>query len=122
MVSVSSTSTEAVVQEVRPVTRGVEIDISLPDTLLYFQGHFPGRPILPGVVQIDWAVRWADRYLNTKIGSAQNFQVKFKSIIEPEQSLTVVLQRSADNRRLLFEYRDATAVLSSGSIELKDNP
>ena len=67
------------------------------------------------MVQIDWVVLFADRYLGTNIKSAQNFRVKFKSIIEPEQSLTIVLRHSSDNRTLIFEFCDETGMLSSGS-------
>ncbi len=120
--SETNVTTEPIIQQVRKVTQGVEIDISLPPELFYFQGHFPGRPILPGVVQIDWVVRFADRYLGTNIESAQNFKVKFKSIIEPDRLLTMVLQQPIDNRILIFEFRGETGVLSSGSIELADIP
>lgn len=115
-------TTEPIIQQVRKVTEGVEIDISLPPGLFYFQGHFPERPILPGVVQIDWAVLFADRYLGTNIKSARNFRVKFKSVIEPERSLTIILRQSSDNRTLKFEFRDETGMLSSGSIGLEDIP
>jgi 3-hydroxymyristoyl/3-hydroxydecanoyl-(acyl carrier protein) dehydratase len=111
--------TEPGIIEVRHTADGVEIDLMLPDDLFYFRGHFPGRPILPGVVQIDWAVRFADRYLNIGIGSAQNFQVKFTSIIEPEQPVTMVLQRSADGKSVRFKFQDKSTILSSGSIRLE---
>lgn len=114
--------TEPEVQQVCLVKDGVEIEISLPTELFYFQGHFPHRPILPGVVQIDWAVRFADRYLKTNIGSARTFNVKFKSIIEPDRRLTLALNRSTDKRKLSFEFRDGTDVLSSGAIGLADDP
>jgi 3-hydroxymyristoyl/3-hydroxydecanoyl-(acyl carrier protein) dehydratase len=32
--------------------------LRVPPTLEHFRGHFPGFPILPGVVQLDWAVRF----------------------------------------------------------------
>ena len=111
--------TEPTVQDVRHIDDGVEIDMVLPENLFYFQGHFPGRPILPGVVQIDWAVRFADQYLQTDIASAQNFRVKFSSIIEPGHPVTFVLRRSANNQTLGFEMRDHESVLSSGSIRLE---
>ena len=111
--------TEPTIKDVRHTADGAEIDLILPEGLFYFQGHFPGRPILPGVVQIDWAVRFADRYLQTNIVSAQNFRVKFSSIIEPEQPITFVLQQSADKTKLDFELRDQDATLSAGSIRLE---
>jgi acyl-coenzyme A synthetase/AMP-(fatty) acid ligase len=39
--------------EVRTTGRGVELVIALPPELRWFDGHFPGFPVLPGVVQVD---------------------------------------------------------------------
>jgi len=41
----------------RAAPDGLELDLRVPPDLEYFAGHFPGIPILPGVVQIDWSVR-----------------------------------------------------------------
>ena len=111
---------EPVIKQVRPEDRGVEVDIYVPADLFYFDGHFPGDPILPGVVQIDWVVALADRYLGLNIESAQEFRVKFRSVIQPESSLTIALKYSHENRALSFDLRNEALILSSGSIRLRD--
>lgn len=119
MTTGSGGPTNPTVLSVRHFTRGVEIDFSIPEDLFFLQGHFPGRPILPGVVQVDWAVQLADRFLQTGIGGARQFKVKFKSLIAPGSDFLICLQKSADDRHLNFEYRQHSNVLSSGSIRLK---
>ena len=115
----SNELTEPAVHDVRHQSEGVEIDLSIPENLFYLRGHFPGEPVLPGVVQIDWAVQLADRYLDTGLGGARNFKVKFRSVITPGSDLTIALKKPAGNGRLSFEYRQGTNILSSGSIDLE---
>ncbi len=35
----------------------LRIRARVPRDLLYFDGHFPGHPLLPGFVQLDWVMR-----------------------------------------------------------------
>ena len=86
----------------------------LPD-LVWFDGHFPDQPILPGVVQIHWVMHFAET-----IGfSAQNFgglqRVKFKSIIQPHTTLQLDVSRR--NQVLRFSYTSESGLYSQGSIE-----
>ena len=37
---------------------GHTFTLAMDPDLTAFQGHFPGHPVLPGVVQVDWAVRF----------------------------------------------------------------
>jgi 3-hydroxymyristoyl/3-hydroxydecanoyl-(acyl carrier protein) dehydratase len=111
---------DAVVREERPVDGGVDLDIWLPADHLYFQGHFPGLPILPGAAQIDWAVQLADKYLDARIGAARRFQVKFRRPIRPGMTVTLALRLSQERQALTFDYRCGGEVHSNGRISLRD--
>ena len=119
MTKASAAVVDPEVLDVREIADGVELDLFLPETLSCFQGHFPEFPVLPGVAQIDWAVRFADRHLGTAIGGAQRVQVKFRSIIRPGGPLTLRLIRPAGANRLLFEFRKGDEVHSTGTIALE---
>ena len=84
-----------------------------------FDGHFPGDPILPGVVQIDWAVQFAKIHLGLEM-TGQNFQVKFRNIIRPDVPLTLTLQFKHANNQLAFTYQSDDAIMSSGQFKLGD--
>jgi acyl-coenzyme A synthetase/AMP-(fatty) acid ligase len=96
---------------------GCEIDCVVPPDLSCFKGHFPAMPILPGVVQIDWVVRLANRYLSLGTEAASAFQVKFRRIIGRNQLFTLRL-RVLPARRLAFEYLIDGETASSGSVAL----
>jgi acyl-coenzyme A synthetase/AMP-(fatty) acid ligase len=96
---------------------GCEIDCVAPPDLACFDGHFPAIPILPGVVQIDWVVRLANRYLSLGTEAASAFQVKFRRIIGQSQLFTLRL-RVLPTGRLAFEYCIDGEIASSGSVAL----
>src|SRR5271170_5737285 len=78
----------------------VVIDIEMSAELEAFHGHFPGHPILPGVVQIDWVARFAMLHLNIEKLSARDFQVKFRNIIRPGNPVSLLLQLDRTRNRL----------------------
>jgi 3-hydroxymyristoyl/3-hydroxydecanoyl-(acyl carrier protein) dehydratase len=98
----------------------VVLDLALTEDLDVFRGHFPSMPVLPGVAQIDWALRLAKRQgligLETELW---DFQVKFRSVIRPAIPLTLTLQWDRDRRRINFDYRSGHALMSSGRLNIQ---
>lgn len=99
---------------------GVVLDLRIPDGLAYFPGHFPGMPILPGVVQIHWAIHLA----RGRFAMASRFQrmevIKFKNLIRPRYVLQLHLNYQSPERRLQFAYRSHDEAFSSGRIYFHD--
>lgn len=93
----------------------VELDLEIDPALVWFQGHFPGHPILPGVVQIDWAVAFARDHLGLDLPAARDFQIKFRATILPGDRVTLALRHEAAKRRLDFHYRRGDEMCSSGT-------
>jgi 4-coumarate--CoA ligase (photoactive yellow protein activation family) len=114
------------VRELHPRSEAVQVDAAgetrtlgfeVPPDLAYFEGHFPGRPVLAGVVQLHGLVlrqilrSWPD------LGSPRKvLRLKFKRIIAPGERLTVRLVRPAGDRRVTFQILHATAECASGTL------
>lgn len=93
-----------------------EIDLLVPPDLFWFRGHFEAFPILPGVVQIEWAIAFARECLGLELVAAQRFQVKFASPIGPGDTLVLALRHLPDKGRLSFEYRRDGKACSTGQV------
>jgi len=96
----------------------VVLTLLVPDSLLYFDGHFDQASLLPGVVQIDWAVHFG-RQLFEGSGEFSCLEViKFKEVISPGQEVLLTLQFKSTKNKLMFSYQSANGVCSSGRIVL----
>ena len=93
----------------------VEIDLRVPADLAYFPGHFPGLPILPGVVQLHWSVDLARARLALRGEFTGADNLKFLSIVRPEARLTLALELAA-RTQLRFSYFRGDKKYSSGTL------
>ena len=109
-------TTEPVIRDIRHSEARVDLQLFLPESLLYLEGHFPGLAILPGVVQLDWAIRYGRRYLAIGDAAAATVQVKFHRPIRPNREIALSLAYARERKRLSFECRAETEVCSSGQI------
>ncbi|HVJ32902.1 MAG TPA: AMP-binding protein [Terriglobia bacterium] len=92
----------------------LELDLFIDPALPQLDGHFPGLPIVPGVALVDWAARFAARYLQLGDGVARRLQVKFRRLIMPGMVVTLTLEHQPAHGRLTFSYRHAEQILASG--------
>lgn len=96
----------------------LELDLFNSPDLVQLDGHFPGVPIIPGVAQIDWVIKLAERHLGLPLVSAQNYQVKFHRLTLPGTTVKLTLTHDEERQRLSFSYRHGDNVLTSGIIRL----
>jgi 3-hydroxymyristoyl/3-hydroxydecanoyl-(acyl carrier protein) dehydratase len=108
--------------EIRQDERQAAIRLALPRDAEVFRGHFPDMPVLPGVVQIDWVMRLADRCFRLHEPVASDFRVKFSRVIGPEVQLILNLNLDPAKGRLSFEYRSGEQVMSSGTVKIAMPP
>jgi len=107
-------STEPIVSGQRIDASNAELHLTIPRDLVYFTGHFPGAPIVPGVVQIQWAIELARRYLGASGTFAGMDALKFQQVMRPGARVTLTLRWALSDGKLHFAYQSDGARYGSG--------
>lgn len=81
------------------------LTLHIPADLDYFKGHFDQAPILAGVVQLHWAAKFAQQYLDISATDVMDIQVlKFQEMILPGQEVVLTLTKKS-TEKVLFSYQ-----------------
>lgn len=98
------------------------LGLTVPDDLLYFDGHFRIAPVLPGVVQLDWAIHYGRLYLGL-VGAFKGVNaLKFQQMIRPGHPVRLELVHDLSKGSLNFRYFSAAGAHASGRIQLGPQP
>lgn len=96
------------------------LQLQVPLDLAHFTGHFPQTPVLPGVVQIDWAQQLARQLIAQLPPRFAGMEVlKFQQLVRPGDTLQLSLRFDAERGKLYFAYRNGEAACSSGRVLLE---
>ncbi|CUI03560.1 AMP-binding protein [Massilia antarctica] len=60
------------------------LEMVVPSTLFYFDGHFTQAAVLPGVVQVDWAIRYARLHFAMAPAFRAIHALKFQQVVRPD--------------------------------------
>lgn len=94
----------------------VELHLQISPDLVYFSGHFPGQPVLPGVTQLAWAEQIGKIFFNIDPPFLRMEVIKFKKIIQPGDLIKMKLHWKVETNKLYFELTSVNNAHSSGRI------
>ena len=93
-------------------------DLVVPEDLFFLQGHFPEVAVVPGVVQIHWAICLASQGLTLRPKFLGIESLKFHLIIKPLTELKLELNYAEASGKLRFCYTSEAGQHSQGRILL----
>jgi len=98
----------------------VSLEFSVPNTSPYFDGHFPGFPILPAVAQMELITCFASRYFGTGAGLSEIRRIKFTKLIRPFAPLLLNLAKKDNTVSFKMSSPDIETVYSSGTVVVEN--
>lgn len=84
-----------------------------------FAGHFPGRPIVPGVVLLDWVIAAIEAAEKLKILPGKLNVAKFLGAVSPDTRLLLHYRMSTADK-IDFRIVHDTRVIASGTLQAQE--
>jgi 3-hydroxymyristoyl/3-hydroxydecanoyl-(acyl carrier protein) dehydratase len=101
-------------------TDEIACDAKVPPESLWFAGHFPGDPILPGIAQLGIVYDAVCRSRGDKPGIAGFSRVKFRKIIRPGDCLKIaIVPRKGHRGAYTFRISTGEEIACSGNLALR---
>jgi 3-hydroxyacyl-[acyl-carrier-protein] dehydratase len=99
-----------------------EFRFAIPRAHPALPGHFPGHPIVPGVLLLDCVLAGATATLNRPVTVLQ--KVKFVAPLLPDETATVACEATGDQLTFSVHTRRGGVVmtLASGNVRLAPRP
>jgi 3-hydroxymyristoyl/3-hydroxydecanoyl-(acyl carrier protein) dehydratase len=81
-------------------------------------GHFPGTPVVPGVVVLDHVLKASEAWLGRTLSARGLKQVKFTSALLPDEPADVSLEINGDS--LTFRVARAGQPIAQGTFVIAE--
>lgn len=93
------------------------------DSFPGFDGHFPGQPVLPAIIQLA-AVRYiAECSLGQPLVPTNYERTKFRGIIQPDEEIEITLALHAEKKQWVGKFaikRSAKEIVANGTCTFKE--
>ncbi len=97
----------------------VNMTLFVSDSIEYFSGHFNDFQLLPGVVQVHWAIQYGIEVFG-EVGQFSGMgAVKFSRPILPNTLVKLRIQKNSEKNYFGYEYFSDKYKYSSGRVYFK---
>jgi hypothetical protein len=108
---------QPVVRAVERESSSVTLSLTVPKDLLYYQGHFDGYPLLPGIIQIHWVVERVVQYFDLSPTPDAISRLKFHRPIPPGAEIFLRLDHDPAKGWVTFRYTSEAGDHASGVLK-----
>lgn len=98
----------------------LKIETRFPAQSIWFDGHFPANPILPGVAQIWMVAQEVNHCLSPDEWIGGFKRVRFKHPLKPDDRLQVTISATGDPLTRHFRIQVETELACSGMVLLQN--
>lgn len=93
-------------------------EVRVPNGSVWFDGHFPGYPILPGIAQLGMVYDIIRQSLHCQVRVTEVNNIRFKQMIAPDDCLMVKAELRSEGGRYAFRITRAGEVVCMGSMTI----
>ena len=100
--------------------REYEFEGVVPLDLTYFGGHFADFPLVPGVIEVQWAMDLAARFDWGRKAVQHIENLKYQHFVRPHDTVQLTLRHDAAKNKIHFAIRQGDTPCASGRVALHD--
>lgn len=110
-----------VIHQKRTHDGDVEVEIKILDHAGWFDGHFPGNPVLPGIAQLAVVNDILKDALEKTVRIERVSRVRFKQMVRPMDTLLVIVKiKENSNQSHGFRMMSGRELVCSGFVKIKE--
>lgn len=102
--------------------KGIQARVVADASSPWFAGHFPDKPILPGIAQLKMVADVISQATQSPMGIWQLTRIKFKKIIVPGEELEMHITPAAAANQYTFHITSQGQDTCSGAMVLAEKP
>ena len=114
-----SDMSEPVMQNLIKTDKDLSCNLTFLKDSAYFKGHFEECPILPGVIQLYFVVKFIQQFFHITLNKYDIMKLKFSNLVLPDTLVHFELHKLSDTE-FSFSYENGDIKYSAGKIIIKE--
>lgn len=105
--------------EIKRSENGLFLRGCVPADLVFFAGHFADFPLVPGVIELQWAVDQTEHFFGKVVNIVRVDNLKFQKFLRPNDEMELSLNWDDAKSRMKFQLKTEGEMCGSGLLVLE---